>query len=146
MDIDIISQLGAGSGINSRQVIDELVAAQREAQTVPLNDRLEVLSSRVDALGQLRGALEAISQTYQAMFPDGPAEGQGVLPGDALAALEMPVAVIWGAEDTVLPCPKPQALPVSFAFSVLPGLAHMLPEEAPDAVVRVLLGALGSDA
>ncbi len=65
MDIDIISQLGAGSGINSRQVIDELVAAQREAQTVPLNDRLEVLSSRVDALGQLRGALEAISASLQ---------------------------------------------------------------------------------
>ncbi|WP_416908948.1 MAG: flagellar filament capping protein FliD [Polymorphobacter sp.] len=65
MDIDIISQLGAGAGINTRAVIDELVGAQREAQTVPLNDRLEVLSSRVDALGQLRSALEAISGSLQ---------------------------------------------------------------------------------
>jgi pimeloyl-ACP methyl ester carboxylesterase len=54
--------------------------------------------------------------------------------------------VIWGTGDTVLPCPKPSALPASFAFNVLPGLGHMLPEEAPDAVVRVLLGALGADA
>ena len=69
-----------------------------------------------------------------------------MLPGDALAALEMPVAVIWGAEDTVLPCPKPQALPVSFAFSVLPGLGHMLPEEAPDAVIRVLEHAVSAKA
>lgn len=65
MDIDIISQLGAGAGINSRAVIDELVSAQREAQTTPLNDRLEKLNSRVDALGQLRGALEAISASLQ---------------------------------------------------------------------------------
>ena len=41
------------------------------------------------------GAMDALGETYQAMFPDGPAEGQGVLPGDALAALQMPVAVIW---------------------------------------------------
>ena len=88
------------------------------------------------------GAMDALGETYQAMFPDGPAEGQGVLPGDALAALQMPVAVIWGTEDAVLPCPKPTALPASFAFNVLPGLGHMLPEEAPDAVMRVLEQAL----
>lgn len=65
MTTDIVSQLGAGSGINSRQVIDELVAAQRTAQTTPLNDRLEVLESRVDALGQLRSALSAIAASLQ---------------------------------------------------------------------------------
>jgi pimeloyl-ACP methyl ester carboxylesterase len=92
------------------------------------------------------GQLEALDATYQAMFPDGPAGGQGVLPGDALAALAMPVAVIWGTDDKVLPCPSPSALPASFAFNVLPGLGHMLPEEAPDAVVRVLVQALGSGA
>lgn len=92
------------------------------------------------------GQIEALDETYRAMFPNGPEEGQGVLPGDALAALTMPVAVIWGTGDTVLPCPKLSALPASFAFNVLPGLGHMLPEEAPDAVVRVLLGALGADA
>ena len=92
------------------------------------------------------GQIEALDETYRAMFPNGPEEGQGVLPADALAALKMPVAVIWGTDDTVLPCPKPPALPASFAFNVLPGLGHMLPEEAPDAVVRVLVEAVGSDA
>jgi pimeloyl-ACP methyl ester carboxylesterase len=76
------------------------------------------------------GALEALQETYQAMFPDGPEQGQGVLPGAALAALEMPVFVIWGLADSVLPCPSPAALPASFAFSILPELGHMLPEEA----------------
>jgi pimeloyl-ACP methyl ester carboxylesterase len=92
------------------------------------------------------GQTEALDETYRAMFPNGPEEGQGVLPGDALAALTMPVAVIWGTGDTVLPCPKPSALPASFAFNVLPGLGHMLPEEAPDAVARVLTEAVGSGA
>lgn len=98
------------------------------------------------AMRSRAGQIEALDETYRAMFPDGPEQGQGVLPGDALAALKMPVAVIWGTGDTVLPCPKPSALPASFAFNVLPGLGHMLPEEASDAVVRVLAGALGSDA
>ncbi|MCY0096219.1 alpha/beta fold hydrolase [Hoeflea ulvae] len=90
------------------------------------------------------GQLEALNETYLAMFPDGPGKGQGVLPGEALAALGMPVAVIWGTGDTVLPCPKPPALPANFAYSVLPGLGHMLPEEAPDAIVRVLEQALAT--
>ncbi|MGJ8571261.1 MAG: alpha/beta fold hydrolase [Hoeflea sp.] len=92
------------------------------------------------------GVLEALDETYQAMFPNGPDEGQGVLPGDALAALAMPVFVIWGTADTVLPCPSPSTLPASFAFSVLPDLGHMLPEESPDAIIRVLGQALTSEA
>jgi pimeloyl-ACP methyl ester carboxylesterase len=88
------------------------------------------------------GALEALQETYQAMFPDGPEQGQGVLPGAALAALEMPVFVIWGLADAVLPCPSPAALPASFAFNMLPELGHMLPEEAPEAVARILAQAV----
>ena len=84
------------------------------------------------------GQLDALGETYRAMFPEGPGKGQGVLPREALAALPMPVAVIWGTIDSVLPCPPPATFPVSFAFNVLPELGHMLPEEAPDAVARVL--------
>jgi pimeloyl-ACP methyl ester carboxylesterase len=84
------------------------------------------------------GALDALMETYRAMFPEGPEHGQGVLPRDALVALEMPVFVIWGTADTVLPCPSPDVLPASFAFNVLPDLGHMLPEEAPRTVASVL--------
>lgn len=84
------------------------------------------------------GALEALAETYQAMFPEGAEKGQGVLPSDALAALEMPVFVIWGLADKVLPCPSPVVLPATFAFSVLPEAGHMLPEEAPEMVAHML--------
>ncbi|WP_439534881.1 flagellar filament capping protein FliD [Polymorphobacter sp.] len=62
---EILSQLGVGTGINSRSVIDELVAAQRTAQTEPLNTRLETIGSRVDALGQLKSAFDAIATSLQ---------------------------------------------------------------------------------
>lgn len=88
------------------------------------------------------GALDALAETYEAMFPDGPAKGQGVLPVDALAALDMPVFVIWGLADKVLPCPSPAALPASFAFSVIPEAGHMLPEETPEMVAHVLIQAV----
>ncbi|WP_420407053.1 alpha/beta fold hydrolase [Hoeflea sp.] len=88
------------------------------------------------------GALEALAETYEAMFPEGPEKGQGVLPADALAALEMPVFVIWGLADKVLPCPSPAALPATFAFSVLPEAGHMLPEEAPEMVAHMLVQAV----
>lgn len=84
------------------------------------------------------GALAALDQTYKAMFPDGPDNGQGVLPVDALAALAMPVQVLWGDADVVLPCPSAGSLPAMFDFEVLPGLGHMLPEEAPRMVASAL--------
>lgn len=117
-----LDEMSAPEFVTSQAVVDHFVAARAKP-----------------------GQLEALDETYQAMFPNGADEGQGVLPADALAALAMPVFVIWGTADTVLPCPKPSALPASFAFSVLPELGHMLPEESPDAIIRVLGAALTSD-
>lgn len=88
------------------------------------------------------GAPDALAETYAAMFPEGPEKGQGVLPADALAALDMPVFVIWGLADQVLPCPSPAALPASFAFSVIPEAGHMLPEEVPEMVAHMLIQAV----
>lgn len=62
---EILSTLGAGTGINSRAVIDELVEAQRAARTEPLTRRQESLTARTDALGQLRSALDAIATSLQ---------------------------------------------------------------------------------
>ncbi|PWV97559.1 pyruvate dehydrogenase E2 component (dihydrolipoamide acetyltransferase) [Hoeflea marina] len=84
------------------------------------------------------GAMAALGETYASMFPAGPDQGQGVIPQAQLAALDMPVAVIWGGDDHVVPCPGPAGLPASFALSLLPGHGHMLPEEAAGAIVRVL--------
>ncbi len=88
------------------------------------------------------GAPGALAEIFLAMFPNGIENGQGVLPMADLARLEMSVAVLWGTGDTVVPCPGIAALPANFALSLLPDLGHMLPEEAPAAIARVLVHAV----
>ncbi|WP_158285796.1 alpha/beta fold hydrolase [Pseudohoeflea suaedae] len=91
---------------------------------------------------QAPGAMEALAETYAAMFPDGRERGQGVLPKEQLSALPMPVRALWGADDTVLPCPDKGDLPANFILEVLGGAGHMLPEERPGDVADFLRAAV----
>lgn len=147
--LTLVAPGGMASAING----DLLARYARAATHADIRSCLEDMAapgyvldqSVVDSFVSARsrpGALDALGEIYQAMFPAGLENGQGVLPGDALAALEMPVFVIWGTVDKVLPCPMPASLPVRFAFNVLPGLGHMLPEEAPETVARVIAQAM----
>lgn len=63
---------------------------------------------------------------------------QGVIPRESLAGLAMPVSVLWGTEDPVLPFTQTTGLPQGFELRVLPGVGHMLIEEAPDAVLEAI--------
>jgi pyruvate dehydrogenase E2 component (dihydrolipoamide acetyltransferase) len=59
-------------------------------------------------------------------------EEQGIIPRAALEALAMPVTVIWGAEDAVMPGNVLQSLPGHFRTLLLPDVGHMLLDEAPE--------------
>ncbi|MBS9721102.1 alpha/beta fold hydrolase [Tianweitania sp. BSSL-BM11] len=63
---------------------------------------------------------------------------QGEIPREMLATLAMPVTVALGTGDPVLPFSQTGNLPVNFKLDVLPGRGHMLMEEAPDDVVRII--------
>lgn len=91
------------------------------------------------------GGIEALEETYRAMFPGDPAAGQGVLPRDQLEALPMPVALVWGDRDAVLPCPAPADVPANFTLSIIQGAGHMLPEERPEDVAGVLRAMVAAD-
>jgi alpha-beta hydrolase superfamily lysophospholipase len=58
-----------------------------------------------------------------------------------LAALEIPVFLVWGEEDTLTPPALGERLndviPRS-SLALLPGCRHFLPEEAPQTVVPLL--------
>ena len=47
----IISTLGAGTGIDTKQLIDQLVAAERSARTAPRAAKATGLDARISALG-----------------------------------------------------------------------------------------------
>jgi pimeloyl-ACP methyl ester carboxylesterase len=63
---------------------------------------------------------------------------QGEIPRDSLAALAMPVTVVWGTEDPVLPFSQSRDLPDGFQLAVLPGTGHMLLEEARKSVIQAI--------
>lgn len=59
---------------------------------------------------------------------------QGMIPRDLLAALTMPVAVMWGTHDPVLPVSQAGGLPAGFELRRVPNAGHMLASEAPGLV------------
>lgn len=65
-------------------------------------------------------------------------ERQGEIPREMLATLAMPVSVLWGDADPVLPVSQAQGLPASFRVRILPGAGHMLMGEAPAKVAALI--------
>ncbi len=90
------------------------------------------------------GAHAALSTILKAMFVDPTAERlvQGQLPLSDLGALPLPVRILWGEEDTVLPVAQCAGLPSSLAVQRLAGVGHMLIEEAPEAVAEFIRSAI----
>jgi pimeloyl-ACP methyl ester carboxylesterase len=62
---------------------------------------------------------------------------------DDLAAIECPVDLVWGADDTEVPvevAERADALLRTSTLRVLPGVGHLLPTEAPVVLRQVVLG------
>ena len=63
---------------------------------------------------------------------------QGMLDRDRLAELPMPVKVVWGSLDPVLPIGQADGLPYGFAVHRLADAGHMLPLERADEIAWLL--------
>lgn len=64
---------------------------------------------------------------------------QKTLPRDALADLPMPVKVIWGTQDRVLPTRQAHKLPGTVATHIFERVGHMPHLEIPKEVTRLIL-------
>lgn len=98
----------------------------------------QMLTRYVMALAATRrpaGIREKLVEIAATITRDGK---QGEIPRDMLATLAMPVTVVWGTEDTVLPFGQTEDLPSAFQLEVLPGKGHMLMEEAREPLLRIL--------
>ncbi len=67
----IVSTLGAGSGIDTKTLIDQLVAAEKAARTTPLTTKATALDARISALGQVRSALQGIASSLDTRVRSG---------------------------------------------------------------------------
>ena len=66
--------------------------------------------------------------------------------GDVIAGIDCPVELVWGADDTDVPVEVAEraiGLFSSAILDVLPGIGHLTPTEAPEALARVIVGGRG---
>ncbi|MER8807789.1 alpha/beta fold hydrolase [Mesorhizobium australicum] len=92
----------------------------------------------VDALRDMRGRpgqVEKLIEIAAAMTSD---DRQGVIPRDRLDTLTMPVTVVWGSDDPMLPVTQMDGLPARFHVHHVLEAGHMLIEEAPDLVAMII--------
>lgn len=140
--LTLLSPGGFGSEINHR-LLTRYAAARDEAALracmeamygwmSPVSDTViaDTLAARAAP-----GAGEKLVAIAAGLVRDG---RQGLLPRDRLEALDMPVSVVWGGLDNVLPARQAQGLPWRFAVHLFPDLGHMLPDEAPDEMLAII--------
>ncbi|MEO1397277.1 MAG: alpha/beta fold hydrolase, partial [Pseudomonadota bacterium] len=80
--------------------------------------------------------VEVLTRIGTSMARDGK---QGVLPLEALAKTGIPIHVLWGTSDDVLPVDHARALGAPFKVTILDGVGHSPAEEAPQAVEQAIL-------
>ena len=113
---------------------DEIRQCHAEMST----ERAKLSHDAVGALCAMRsrsGQIEMLVQIAAAITRD---DRQGVIPRDKLAGLAMPVSVVWGTKDPVLPFSQTQNLPHGFVLHEVANCGHMLIEEAPELVTQVI--------
>ncbi len=84
---------------------------------------------------RLDGVEQALRAIAAQLFPGG---RQASVQRDRLAELKVPVLVIWGAEDRILPASHARGLPASVSTEVIPSSGHMVHMEAATEVNRLI--------
>jgi pimeloyl-ACP methyl ester carboxylesterase len=94
--------------------------------------------ARMRAIDGQNAALAALALRF--LNTDGT---QGVLPMDRIDALPMRKCVVWGQDDRIMPAGQGMALSQARVIT-LPGVGHMLSDEAPGVVADVLRAQIAS--
>ncbi len=108
-----LEKLFADSGLVGRQLIDDILKYKR--------------------LDGVDSALRAIADQF---FPQGK---QAAVLGDRLGELSIPVQVIWGSEDRILPASHAEGLPANVKIQIISGSGHMVQMEAAAEVNRAIV-------
>lgn len=140
--LTLLSPGGFGPEINHR-LLTRYAAATDEASLRPCLEAMYGWMSPVyeEAIAQSLAARSApesadtLVRIATTLVRDGK---QGQLPRDRLEALTMPVSVVWGELDNVLPARQSHGLPWQFGVHRFPDLGHMLPQEAPSQMTDII--------
>lgn len=114
-----------------RKEIRACLAAMSGPQGAPPDHVVEALA----AMRKQPGQTQILVDMAAAMTKD---DRQGAIPGASLETLAMPVMVVWGTEDPLLPVEQAENLPAHFLLHHVWGAGHMLVEEAPGLIAEIV--------
>lgn len=110
----VVEQLFADPGLVSRQLLDDLLKFKR-----------------------LDGVAQALAQLGATLFGGG---RQAALPVAQLAAGKMPLTLVWGREDRIIPAAHADHAPAGAKVQVLEGAGHMVMMEKAAEVNALIVG------
>ena len=140
--ITLLAPGGFGSEINHRLLSRYAEANDREHLTATLENMVgwnkpvtdETIERHI-AMRNCPGQCDKLVEIAGYMHRAG---RQGVIPREQLAKLQMPVKVVWGTQDRVLPTRQAHRLPPMFAAHIFEDTGHMLPTEIPESVIALI--------
>lgn len=140
--LTLIASAGLGSEINAAY-IEGFTGALRVKELKPLLEGLyfnpkSVTRKTIDEVlkyKRLDGVEQALRAITAQLFPGG---RQATVLRDRLAELAIPVLVIWGAEDRILPVSQAHGLPTGIRTEVISSSGHMVHMEAATEVNRLI--------
>jgi len=148
LSLTLVAPAGYGSAINA-DYLRGFASAQSRRELQPHLKALfadESLATRqlADDLmkyKRLDGVNDALA-TLLGNLLDG--DAPGIDAASLLAAVDVPVAVVWGTEDAVLPVGNATALPPRADVHRVDGAGHMVHMEKPSAVVDAVTSVAGT--
>ncbi|MER8698685.1 alpha/beta fold hydrolase [Mesorhizobium sp. M1273] len=124
----LLRRYAAAAGMDE---IRACLAAMSGPQSRLPQHRVELVSEMRQRPGQLRTLVELAA----AMTRD---DRQGVIPNERLETLNMPIMVVWGTDDAMLPVSQADSVPKHFHLHHVLEAGHMLVQEAPGLVVEAV--------
>ncbi len=145
--LTLIAPGGFGHEINAKPLFRFARAREGEEIRAVIEQfygfRYQVPDNVVEALEKARQSDElcqSLERIATALFGSGE---QGRLPRDELFALNIPTKVLWGTQDNITPTRQAHKLPGHVAAHVFDGVGHMVHEEVPETVIRLLISHTG---
>jgi pyruvate dehydrogenase E2 component (dihydrolipoamide acetyltransferase) len=140
--LTLISSASLGSEINAAFIDGFLRAARRreaiEALNLLVNDPALVSRTMIEDVlryKRLDGVPEALAAFAEEWFPGG---RQRVALSDAVATLKLPVQIIWGREDRIIPVTHAEALASRLPVHIIEQTGHLPHMEKAGEVNRLI--------
>ncbi|MCZ6664812.1 MAG: acetoin dehydrogenase dihydrolipoyllysine-residue acetyltransferase subunit [Gammaproteobacteria bacterium] len=138
----LIAPAGLGAEINAAY-INGFITAESRKEMKPLLQQLVADPSLINRalindmlqFKRIDGVTEALS-AIAAGFIEGGTQSTDLR--DGLAGLSIPVKVIWGSEDKIIPPSHAEGLPESISVEILEGFGHLVQLEAASQVNHLL--------